>query len=43
MKATPGPTRSVTSAFTRARDWFSGPVTQTQLPSAMPRDCASPG
>jgi hypothetical protein len=43
MKATPGATRSVTSALTRALEPPSGPVTQTMLPSAMPRASASCG
>src|SRR6185312_4061541 len=41
MNATPLPTRSVTSALTRAFEPFSGPVTQTQPPSLMPRSAAS--
>src|SRR6478672_10579866 len=41
MNATPLPTRSVTSALTRALEPFSGPVTQTQPPSLMPRSAAS--
>src|SRR5438477_202822 len=43
IQATPLPTRSVTSAFTRTLELFSGPVTQTQPPSLMPRAAASAG
>ena len=42
MKATPRPTRSVTSALTRVRALFSAPDTQTHWPSLMPRSAASP-
>ena len=40
---TPLPTRSVTSAFMRALESSSAPVTQTQPPSLMPRSAASAG
>src|ERR1044071_8185403 len=43
IQVTPLPTRSVTRAFTLALAPFSAPVTQTQLPSLMPRSVASAG
>ena len=43
IQATPLPTRSVTSAFTRVFESYSAPVTQTQAPSLMPRSAASLG
>src|SRR4051812_31588688 len=41
IKATPLPTRSVTSALTLVCEPFSAPDTQTQAPSLMPRSAAS--
>src|SRR3546814_16026078 len=43
IQATPLPTRSVTSALTRALAPFPGPSTQTVCPSVLPRSAASPG